>query len=467
MGITNIFVALSSVIFLPILTKNLIIQDYGVYVQIMVTISLLPAFAMLGLPFAMIRFLASLQDKKKIQESFYSIFLTVFITSSIIATLFYLFSDPLSKALFNGEIAVAKIVAVIIIFTCLNSIFLSYFRTFEKIKIFSFFTLIQTYLSLILISYLVVSGYGIFGVAIGILIAQVLIFLMMFFIIIYEIGLAVPKFKNLYEKLAFSLPTIPGSLSYWIVDSSDRYLISILLGTMFVGYYSPAYTLGNLIQMFLYPFSILLLPLLTKHYDNKEVDKVEIFLQHSLKFFIFLAVPSVIGISVLSEQILTILTTPDIASNGFLITPFIALSALFFGIYGILSQILVLKNKTKIIGSIWFIASLFNVFLNIIIIPYFGILGAAITTLMSYVIALVLTVFYSNKFMKIYFDFKFLFKCIFTSSLLALILFLIKPQELISMLIAVIICFLIYITMMFLLKGIKKEELKLIRTIIK
>ena len=55
-GITNILIALSSLILLPILTKGLSITEYGTWVLIMTTIALIPNVANLGLPYTMVRF---------------------------------------------------------------------------------------------------------------------------------------------------------------------------------------------------------------------------------------------------------------------------------------------------------------------------------------------------------------------------------------------------------------------------
>jgi O-antigen/teichoic acid export membrane protein len=72
-GITNLLVGLSGIILLPILTKTLPIEEYGVWVQIVVTIGLIPAVATLGLPYTMVRFLAAAKKREEIQEGFYSI----------------------------------------------------------------------------------------------------------------------------------------------------------------------------------------------------------------------------------------------------------------------------------------------------------------------------------------------------------------------------------------------------------
>ena len=321
------------------------------WVQINTTIALIPNIATLGLPYTMIRFLSAEKDKEKIREGFYSILIIVLISTSIITALMLLFSKNLASAIFNGEVNIAILLSVIIFSACLNALLLNFFRTIQEMKLYSIFLLIQTYLSVFIVSYFALSGFTILITSSGVLIANMVIFIIMMAFIIKNIGLKFPRFKNLREYFSFGLPSIPGNLSYWILDSSDRYLIGIFLGAAFVGYYSPGYTLGNIIIMILTPFSMLLPSILPKYYDENDIDKVRLFLKYSLKYFLLIAIPAAFGLSILSKPILTILTTSAIASHGYLITPFIALSGLLFGVYGIISNILILEKKPRISGN--------------------------------------------------------------------------------------------------------------------
>jgi len=67
-GVTNLFVSLTGIILLPILTKNIPVEEYGVWVQINVTIGLVPSVVMLGLPYTMVRFLAAAKKEKKFRR---------------------------------------------------------------------------------------------------------------------------------------------------------------------------------------------------------------------------------------------------------------------------------------------------------------------------------------------------------------------------------------------------------------
>jgi O-antigen/teichoic acid export membrane protein len=466
-GITNILIALSSLILLPIMTKSFSIEDYGIWVQINTTISLIPNIAALGLPYTMVRFLSAEKDKEKIQEGFYSIASIVLASTFIISTLLFLFSKNIAAALFNGAVNIVVLLSVIVFLACLNAFLLNFFRTFQQMKRYSIFLLIQTYLGVFIVSYFAIKGFSIYTAALGLLIANLVTFFIMTLFIISNIGFKIPKFKNMREYLSFGLPTIPGNLSSWIVDSSDRYVIGVFLGTTFVGYYSPGYTLGNIIMMLLAPFSLLLPSVLPKYYDNGEIEKVKTFLKYSLKYFLLIAIPSAFGLSMLSKPILMILTTQEIALNGYLITPFVTLSALLFGVYAIISNVIVLKKKTGITGTIWIIAAVLNLGLNILFVPYFGILGAASITLIAYGTAFILTLVYTAKFFDFDFDFDFIVKIIIASILMSIIISLMNPSGILNVLITVVIGAVVYMGLLIILKGIKKEEFKFFKNMLR
>ena len=202
---------------------------------------------------------------------------------------------------------------------------------------------------------------------------------------------------------------------------------------------------------------------LSKYYDENNMNEVKTVLRYSLKYFLAIAIPSAFGLSLLSKPILTILSTPEIASQGYLITPFVALSALLYGAYAVILQIIVLEKKTKITGAIWIMAAILNLGLNLFFIPYIGILGAAITTLLAFALALILISFYSFKYFKFDIDFRFIFKSIFASIVMSLVIIKWNPAGILNILIVIGICAVVYAVILLLLKGVKKEEIAFFR----
>lgn len=464
-GFTNISIALSSIILLPILTNNLNINEYGIWIQINVTLNLMNALTTLGLPYTMVRFFPAFKSAE-IKESFYSMGFVIAIVILTVGSLFFLFSKNISIILFDSNIFITKLFSLILITYCLNAFLTNYFRALQKIRKYSLFILIQTYLMVILTYYLLKIGFGLNGAIYGFLITQIVLLIIMFLFIIADIGIGIPKFNNIKDYLSFGIPTIPGNISSWIVDLSDRYMINIFLGISFVAYYSPAYTLGNIVTMLSGPLALLLPTVLSQYYEQNQIEKIKSFSKYSLKYYLILAIPTVFGLSLLSKQILLILTTPQIALNSYFITPLISVSALFFGIYIIFLNGIFLEKKTKILGLLWIISAITNILLNIILIYYIGIIGAAIATIIAYGMVCFFTIKYSTNYLNFKFDLKYLPGCIISSIIMSIIIGIFNPIGIINVITVIIICILIYTISILILKVITIDEINEIKAIL-
>ena len=142
-GISSILVSLSNLIILPILTKNISVSDYGIYVQIGVTLTLIPIFSTLGLVGAMTRFLASKKGMvNDIQEGFYTIFFSIVGVSIFVSTLLFILAPNLAHLLFNNNVLVAQLLPILIFIATLNVVISFYFRTFQQMTKYSIFVIL-------------------------------------------------------------------------------------------------------------------------------------------------------------------------------------------------------------------------------------------------------------------------------------------------------------------------------------
>jgi len=457
-AIANLLLNLSGIILLPILTKNLSVSEYGIWVQILVTIGLIPAIVLLGLPYSMVRFLASIKDKREIRDIFGSISFIIIFAGLAASTAIFVLSEPIAFAIFNGDILTVRILSLIVFIECLNNITVNYFRALQQIKRYAAFTSLRVILNIFLVAYFVMAGYGIHGALFGLLITVVIVFISSAVAIIFDVGLTVPKIKNVRDYIVFGMPTVPGNLSSWAVSSIDRYIIGFVLGTAAVGFYSPGYTLGSMISIFMNPVSFLLPAVLSKFYDEDDLAEVRRVMNYSMRYFLGVAIPSVFGLSLLSRPILTVLSTPEIASQGYLITPFTSLSALFLGVYAVTSQAILLEKKTKIIGTVWIVAAILSISLNLILVSHMGIIGAAITNLLTFAFTFVVATHYANKYLRFSFDPIFVIKSIFASLVMSTFLVWFHPEGTREILICIAIGALMYLTALLLLRGVDENE---------
>jgi len=457
--------ALSNLILLPILTKNLVIEDYGAWALIMVTLGLLPSLATLGLPNSVNRFLAAATDKRGIRDAFYSMGFTVLLASSIVSGLLFLFVPQIAASWFHNNNTVALLLIPNILLACLFLYVIQYFVALQQIKKYAFLTIFNAYLNTVLIACFVLLGYGIEGALIALLIQQLVGLVVILLLIGAQIGVAIPKFTHMRQYLAFGLPLAPNTISLWILNSSDRYLIAFFLGAAAVGYYSPGYTLGSVLSMVAAPLTTLLLPVLSKHYDENNITDVRTILTYSFKYYSGLILPCVFAVSVLSKPILLVLTTQQIAANGYLITPWVAAGTALNGACTVFVMIIALKKKTSVIATITTLSAFLNIGLNLVLIPYLGLVGAALATFFAFLLAFALIANYSLRQFKFDVNGKFIVKSIGGSSVLALFLFVWNPSGLLSIVFSIVIAAAIYLTILLALRGLTVREIKRIYTI--
>ena len=464
-GIANILISLSGLIFIPIITKNFSTADYGVWAQVNTLVALVPNVVNLGLPYTMVRFLAAEKDKQIIKQSFYSMMLLVLASTMVMIFVFLIFSQQIANALFDGNMQIMLIVTVISFLACLNLMLLSYFRTFQKIAFYSTFLVLQTYIGVGASIILTLMKYPIEVVVLGLLTGYLFVFIIMAILIIMELGFTT-KLKSLKEELKFALPTVPNNVSSWVVDSSDKFVIGIFLGSAAVGCYSPGYALGSILLMFLTPFAVLLPAVLPEYFEKGDMDKVNTFLTYSMKYYLLLTIPAAVGMSLLSKPLLYVLTTEIIANQGYMITPLVALGAIFMGIYGIVNNIIILEKKTTILGYIWISVAVLNIVFNIVAVPYLGIYGAGLVTLICYFFAFAVTIIYSKRYANLPFDYKSIIKIVVATVIMGIFVEMANPTGIFNILVVIVIAAVIYFVVLFLLKGIDKKEINLIKGMI-
>ena len=469
-GLTNILISLSSLIFIPIITKSFTTAEYGMWAQVNTTIALVPNIANLGLPYTMVRFLSAEKDKEKIKDSFYPMISLTFISTLIICSLFLIFGNTIANALFNGSMQVLYITTAISFFACMNLMLISYFRTFQQMKRYSLFLVLQSYIGVFVSIYLTYAGYNIEynieTVVLGLLTGYVAVFIMMAFLIVKYLGIGIGKWSNLKEQLAFALPTIPSNVSSWVVDSSDKYVIGILIGSVAVGCYSPGYALGSILLMFLSPFAVLLPAVLPEYYEKGDIGEVDKYLSYSMKYYLLLTIPAAVGMSVLSKPLLYIITTPEIALGGYMVTPFVCLGAIFMGMYGITNNILILEKNTMILGKLWIVVAISNIVLNLLLVPYLNILGAAIATLFCYILAFAVTAIASKKTMRLPFNIKELLKIVIAAAIMGIAVYMMHPNGIINVLISIVAGVIIYFAIIFILKAVTIKEIGIFKDLL-
>jgi O-antigen/teichoic acid export membrane protein len=470
--ICDVVVVILNILLIPVITSKLGTALYGTYSLINATVSFIVPFSMLSLNMGIIRFLAAEKDKYKIRDDYLSAISFVLISGVIFSGLMFLLSDLIATYIFKdpNQALYIRIGSALVLLNSLFPLILAFFRRGSNIGIFSILNLSLNILNFGMILLFVLLGYKLTGVLIATIISLICINIIGLILILKQIGFRRPHFSNIKSYLKWGIPLAPNSAIMWIIQASDRYIIGYFLGVSAVGIYNAAYSIGYYSAFALMPIGIVLYPMVSKTYDEGNLEECSNYFHYSFKLLMMVSIPAATGLSILAKPLLQILTTPEFVP-GIPVVALVAFGALFTCFQQLCSYIIHLVGKTRIIIKLLSIAAVLNIILNIILIPYLGIVGAGIGSLISHFVLGLLTLFITRRYLKFDLGLWFIVKSLGSSAIMALIILLMKPESLFTVIISIILGIAVYFGLLILTRGITKTELSFagsfIRKIIK
>ena len=189
------------------------------------------------------------------------------------------------------------------------------------------------------------------------------------------------NYKWLKRKLYIALPVIPHFYSVFLLSNSDRIMMDLYnVSTEEIGRYSLAYQIGGYFSLIGTALALAYGPILTQMF--KEKRKAEIINISKLLAIGFIVVAFLLAIWM--KEIFLFLIHNDSLQDAYPIAMVVVFSFSYFPYYYYAGIFLQFEEKTKQLFKISFLAGLLNVVLNLFAIPYFGIMGAAVTTFIGY-----------------------------------------------------------------------------------
>jgi O-antigen/teichoic acid export membrane protein len=470
-GISSGLISLFGLITLPILTKTLSTDLYGVWVQIGVTIGLLLAFITFGFQVSIVRFLSGKEDKQKVSSLFHLMLGLVLLNGLIFVLVTFFFQNVLSVFIF-ADVSFHRFVPLTGLWLMAQAIYamnIAFIRSRSKIKLLALINICHSALH-ILILYLVLI---VFAGTLEIVLILYIITTVILSVIIYSlevvktvgISIKVDDLKNTLKDLfKFSLPFIPNGALMWVLSSSDRYFIVHLLSLSENAVYSVAYSLVNVLSLFYMPLGFVAYPLLVAFWEKNQKSVVRDILEKSTRVYIFFIIPSIFGLYVLGPKLIFILATSDYIVSPALIL-WISLGILFLGVYQINVYIIHLIKKTYYNTIIFFIAAVINIVLNYFFIKAIGIGGAAISTFITYLFLASVVTLLARKRIHYTFDSKFTLKCIFASVIMFVVIQQVAITSIFMVLLVILLAAAIYLILTIILRCFTKEDIKDIKHI--
>lgn len=217
--------------------------------------------------------------------------------------------------------------------------------------------------------------------------------------------------------LGMAIPLLPHYLSGMILNKGDQIMISKMVSTSAVAFYSVAYNIGMLVQIFTNAISNSFTPWI---YQRIKADKYE-KTPETINFLMLLVAAISLGLMLLSPELVLLFGSSGYASAAYVIPP-VAASVFFIFLYNILATPQFYFEKTSFLMVSSILAAVVNLGLNYIFIKQYGYVAAGYTTLVCYVLYSIGHAIISRKVMKEFIPGKTLFdyKCVVGLSVLVI-----------------------------------------------
>jgi O-antigen/teichoic acid export membrane protein len=348
-------------------------------------------FAKMGLETGVMRFISRLNpkiDKEKINLLIGSALKMTAIFSLAIMIVLIISSGRIVDNYYNGEPILKSVLIIFAVAIPFNSLTLiSAFATqgFKRLKyktiVTQFLNPTVLLLSMALCYWLISKKYTIM---LPILTTGIIGFMVMMMVLKKVSGLKnsqIIKTTINYDLLKFSYPlmfvTILQTLMHWM----DILMLGYFTNAMTVGIYHPAARTAGLLQAILLSFLSIYAPLASQFHSQGDKNKLANTYQLVSRWLLIFAIPISAIFILFPEKILLLFGPEYVKSSQILVL--LTIATFIQAIFGASGPTLSMSGHTKLVLYNSIITFVLNFFLNVWLIPIYGVLGAAIATLAS------------------------------------------------------------------------------------
>lgn len=396
-SVASLFSMISGLITFPLLTRIFSVADYGVMNLVAATLTVGVAVGKFGVQHSIIRYHSEINAEKSrfTLPQLYSTTLFGMLTTAMLAMLVLGAGAQIvpSSMLPDSRLRVLlAIAALLLVVQVMDSAFVNFLRADQQTKRLMLYQVGKKYLGLALILTAVLLIAPTLQAFYSASLLSESLALLCLFLIAFRASSGRPRLSmvnfspSLYrELLGFGIPMMIGyELSGIVLSVGDRYVIEGVIGEVPLGLYGAAYNLCQYVQnVFIASVSQAAMPIYMKIWDKHGPEETSAFITRSLANYTLFGAPVIAGLAVVGPELLPSLAS-DKYSGAVGVLPWVIAGMVVDGANSILGAGLFIHRKTRSIMAIVVCCATLNVVLNLILVPRLGIIGAGISTLLSY-----------------------------------------------------------------------------------
>jgi O-antigen/teichoic acid export membrane protein len=381
-GLGGLVSRVLAVLLLPLYTRYLSPAEYGAVETLVAMTAVLAILLRAGISSAFFRFYFDSTDEahrvRVVRTSFWFTLATS--TAGLVAGA--ALAEPISNALFGTDERTWLVrAAFVALWAQMNYDQLtSLFRVEERSVSFVLATLANILITVgATIGFVVALRWGATGVVVGNFTGTLCVYAVLLACRRYQLGLEFSR-DLLREMNRFGWPLVPSALFLWATNFSDRLFLVKLDGADEVGLYSIGVRVASALVLLLTAFRLAWPAFAYSIEDDTQARRTYGFV---LTYLVFAASWLALALSLCSPWIVHLLTTSEFYSASRVVAP-LAFAAVAFAGYIVMAIGVGRSRRTQFNWVVTGAAAVVNVALNLILIPPYGMMGAAIATVAAY-----------------------------------------------------------------------------------
>ena len=256
------------------------------------------------------------------------------------------------------------------------------FRVRQQAKYFVFLSLTRVLLQFGLTYYfIVIRKDGLIGSYTGSLYPLLGFFIIYWAIMMRNATLKI-DFSQIKDALRFSLPLLPGALSYLALSFSDRLILERYVTIKEIGVYNVAFILSSALNIIIQSGYKAIEPEIFKRYNTATFTS---FIKQAQSVFFVFLFAGALFLSLFSQEVFKYMTS-EAFQKGYLVVPIIMIGVIMTGQNVIYGGIITAEKKTKVIGFATIVGAITSITLNLFLIPHFGIYAAAFSSALAFAV---------------------------------------------------------------------------------
>ena len=384
---------LHGILIISIVTKLLGADSYGIWITSMSFVGLFVVFGKLHLDGAQIRFIS---DEQSPNQTLINVLSLGAILSVIFGVGFYFLfvvfdlSTSLGLTLPQG---VPFVLALIVTTQIIWEVVRNYPKAKNNVILFEKVAIFRVSIEVIVI---LVVLYVTQNLLYGFMSYFIISFLTTLGLVGFFARPAKPDMMQSKKYLSYSLPMVPMEISDYLLRNADKIIIMYLLSPTATGIYAVSYGVGKLLKQISNVLRPTLYPAVTRAWDNDEMKNLSTMFEAIFKWYFAISFPALVGITLISRPLLEIVSTPNIAQAGWYLLPILGFGFILEGLETSLGYILTARKETGVWGKTSLFGTALNIAFNFLLIPLFGLMGAAIATSTSYGFRFIVILYYTR-----------------------------------------------------------------------